>query len=552
MSKEGISSRLGMGGMNISYENIRNAVIGYKEASKVMEWKYGSTETRSTLNSINMLGYTTILDNHDLAKDIWSKKLAVEYGNTGNDYGNYTVGENKIVLSENLLGGGREASAKLATVMSHEGSHYNGNRVEAIAHLFGLETYSQINQTISSLQEDSSFRSEMLRAIFNPESWKENTGDVDHWKMTWGGQLINDGQGWLIDENGMYINIDGTKSEKPIVGKTLGAGKLDENGNPIVGATGNIETGLLNIIANTSNNAYSSFTDEQIKAAQDLLIGAGMTPSNPDADFKDYNWSSNGKGQKLDMYDFMETAGENVAEIIFERYYNNTVDSQISKLLNVNLGFDTGKRIPSNQYFNYSKMMIERFMEYGETGNAKQALFDKYFQTFVNNKNETTTLYRLDTENPFLDKLLGQHDFKGEKGSAEYTIDKWGCNFMSQLAVPQLMTGNIFSTDTVLSIWNSSISNGYVTGGTGELAGNVNNPEGLANLSFNYAHISNYGMSVGHSPWWDKIPHTNIAIVMNVGGHFVLGNLNNSINYNPGYNGSLPYKYYNEVMLYEK
>lgn len=40
--------------------------------------------------------------NQQLAKDIWNEKLAVEYGNTGNDYGNYTVGENKIVLSENL------------------------------------------------------------------------------------------------------------------------------------------------------------------------------------------------------------------------------------------------------------------------------------------------------------------------------------------------------------------------------------------------------------------------------------------------------------------
>lgn len=40
--------------------------------------------------------------NQQLAKDIWNEKLAVEYGATGNDYGNYTVGENKIVLSENL------------------------------------------------------------------------------------------------------------------------------------------------------------------------------------------------------------------------------------------------------------------------------------------------------------------------------------------------------------------------------------------------------------------------------------------------------------------
>ena len=40
--------------------------------------------------------------NQQLAKDIWNEKLAVEYGDTGNDYGNYTVGQNKIVLSENL------------------------------------------------------------------------------------------------------------------------------------------------------------------------------------------------------------------------------------------------------------------------------------------------------------------------------------------------------------------------------------------------------------------------------------------------------------------
>jgi hypothetical protein len=32
--------------------------------------------------------------NQQLAKDIWYEKLAVEYGDTGNDYGNYTLGEN--------------------------------------------------------------------------------------------------------------------------------------------------------------------------------------------------------------------------------------------------------------------------------------------------------------------------------------------------------------------------------------------------------------------------------------------------------------------------
>jgi hypothetical protein len=168
--KDGIKSKIGMGGTNISYQNLINVAVGYKEANKVTDWKYGSTETSSTLNSINMLGYTPSGMNQQLANDIWNEKLAVEYGNTGKDYGNYTLGQNKIVLSETLLGSGREASAKLATVMSHEGSHYNGNRVEALAHLAGAETYSQLNQMFT-LQADTSFSMEMLSGIMNADNW---------------------------------------------------------------------------------------------------------------------------------------------------------------------------------------------------------------------------------------------------------------------------------------------------------------------------------------------------------------------------------------------
>ena len=91
-----------------------------------------------------------------------------------NDYGNYTLGQNKIVLSETLLGGGREASAKLATVMSHEGSHYNGNRIEGLAHLAGAETYAFLNNKFT-LQADTSFSMEMLAGIMNASQgkWEE-------------------------------------------------------------------------------------------------------------------------------------------------------------------------------------------------------------------------------------------------------------------------------------------------------------------------------------------------------------------------------------------
>ena len=136
--------------------------------------------------------------------ELISQHMAVEYGDTGNDYGNYTLGDSKIMLSENLLGGGREGSAKLASVMSHEGTHYYGNRVEALAHMSAAETYSQLNQKFK-LQADTSFSMEMLAGIMNTDNWKENTGDVDHWTLMDDGSLAYDGKANLYDENGNLI-----------------------------------------------------------------------------------------------------------------------------------------------------------------------------------------------------------------------------------------------------------------------------------------------------------------------------------------------------------
>jgi hypothetical protein len=57
--------------------------------------------------------------------------------------------------------------------MSHEGTHYNGKRVEAIAHLAGAETYAFLNNKFT-LQADTSFSMEMLSGIMNADNWKEN------------------------------------------------------------------------------------------------------------------------------------------------------------------------------------------------------------------------------------------------------------------------------------------------------------------------------------------------------------------------------------------
>lgn len=429
--------------------------------------------------------------------------------------------------------------------MSHEGTHYNGKRVEGLAHLAGAETYAFLNNKFT-LQADATFSMEMLSGIMNADNWKENTGDVDHWKMTWGGQLINDGQGWLIDENGMYINIDGTKSEKPIVGKTLGAGKLDKNGNPIVDATGNIETGLLNIIANTSNNAYSSFTDEQIKAAQDLLDGARMTPSNPDADFKDYNWSSNGKGQKLNMYAFMETAGENVANPIFETYYNNKVDYDLATAYGLDLKFSKtamNKTVPEVLQGKYSELMSQHMQE----TDSPAALMNKYTWSIYDKDGVATQLFKIDENNSFLDDLLGQHDFKGEKGSAEYTINKWGCNFMSTIAIPQLLTGNILKANEIQDLWNYSTNqispNDPTMKWISASDSYVREPDKIANYLMSNLGNSSLKFQFGKYGSYNNYNHVGQLIGVPYGGinpgHWTLGN-NSQIYYNPANSTGIP------------
>ena len=204
VGKNGISSRIGTGGTDISFGTLRSAAAGTAEAKKITSWKYGDEEKRSTLNSINMLGWTDNDRNRSLSKDIWNGKLKVEYGDTGSDYGNYTVGEDKIRLSDKLLGGGKEASAKLATVMAHEGTHYYGNRIEGVAHSVGFDTYAQINKMFN-LEGEASFAGQMIDEIMNKDSWKENTGDVDHWTLKDDGSLAYDGKADLFDENGNLI-----------------------------------------------------------------------------------------------------------------------------------------------------------------------------------------------------------------------------------------------------------------------------------------------------------------------------------------------------------
>jgi len=127
-----------------------------------------------------------------------------------------------------------------------------------------------------------------------------------------------------------------------------------------------------------------------------------------------------------------------------------------------------------------------RLTEYTKTENAKQALHDKYFQTITNNNGESTTVYKVDINNPFLDKLLGQHEITGDN---YIDLNKSGCNFMSTIAVPQLLTGKILNEDEIKNVWDEARKSKYVLENS-----STKDPDSLASLLLKNAR--NIGYSI--------------------------------------------------------
>jgi hypothetical protein len=183
---KGFSAGLGSGGADLSYGAVTAAMAGARDSGKIIGAKLGALggniEDISTLNAINMMGWTGDGLNQKIAKVIWDDRLKVRYGDLGGDYGEYRIGGGTVTISETLLGGGKEGGAKLAAVMAHEGTHVAGYRIEGLAHIQGNGTYNAIN-ALFGLRGDSVFSDSMISAIMDPESWKENTGDIDYWKV---------------------------------------------------------------------------------------------------------------------------------------------------------------------------------------------------------------------------------------------------------------------------------------------------------------------------------------------------------------------------------
>ncbi|NOY07942.1 MAG: hypothetical protein GXP33_03770 [Spirochaetes bacterium] len=130
------------------------------------------------------------MSNWIAARKIFKKDIRVKYGSgiseTGKEYyGYYNSNENPdtIVLNKDMLGGGVEGAAKLASIMSHESTHYfdhkaNRDTYEANAYFNQAAAYNDLSKAWGV--HDRGFIKATISKLLNPEKWKKSEGSIDY------------------------------------------------------------------------------------------------------------------------------------------------------------------------------------------------------------------------------------------------------------------------------------------------------------------------------------------------------------------------------------
>jgi murein DD-endopeptidase MepM/ murein hydrolase activator NlpD len=356
---DGAGMELGGGGMDLSPGALMAAAGGLYDVSKIGGAKlaslFGKDDPLFTLNAVNMLGYTGNRLNEAIGRGIWENKIKVVYNALGTDEGgNEIIGQynhgssGTMDLSETLLGKGNEKAVKLASVMAHEGVHLAGSRYEYAAYGQSLGTYTGLISQLD-IDGDAGFLNMMIDELYNPASYSANTGSTDYWILKRDGALVNDNQGYLKDENGLYINKDGSRTAEIIPGQTIGAA--------------GIETGLLNILyGGTGDIAYGEFSDEQIANVQELLQYSGFKHNGAEA-LRDRYWSTGNNNKVISFASLKYSFGNTIAAQVFMNGMDKLSDSAA-------FGY-TSDRLKA--YAGISEYMLARFVRLVE---AKKSFYD--------------------------------------------------------------------------------------------------------------------------------------------------------------------------------
>ncbi|MDR0402461.1 MAG: hypothetical protein LBH35_02600 [Treponema sp.] len=554
LGRDGVSTQVGTGGTDISAGTLASAARGL-EAWRVnlriwnsdsanaqkyisqMRTLYSGNMTNKTEYEAILSGRTKILENR-LVRETESKYSSLS-------------GIKYIFFGTDALDD--DSRFGLNVVFSHE-SYRNGmddgeetqvfeTNQAVIGHIataLGLmQSYGEGSIGSAMAGEAKSFF-ENYRVLFNENSSVEEQlgaaaginailtsydSSADFWRMRFDGVLVNDGSGWLRDSAGKYLSVSRNRTDS-ITEDTIGAADIRE--------------GLLNILyGGTSGISLNSYSRAQRDFANNLINAAG--------------WKD---GAMLNMNRIMEVAGNTVDGQVFLTYYNNTMDYRLAESKGVDLIFTskgnwTPNNVPVTAAQRYETAISARTYDFSyKSGSVENGLLSKYIDSVKFSDGTSKNLLKISEDNPYLSMLLNQNDpvFR-DKDSPFYntTLYLSGCNFMSTIAVPQLLTGDIFDAQTVTNIWKWALSNGVM-----KSSALVSNATSLANYALqSVIGIRNINLNFTRGSVPESSAVSKLAAVKEQydPSHFVLAGINRKTVYNPWPGLVNPHQRYDGVYL---
>ncbi len=355
--RNGTTMNFGTGGANVSIDNLISAYRGTQvwNVNNQINKYINNNDFNSSITLRAQYGYGDDRQKDQLW-DILDGKTIINTDANGNFDAETTIVDGKRVI--NLAGYKQDMSENeqmlLAIILGHEtyrdGYVTEDNNIETrIATLAHTEMAIRMGKDIQGLKFSDNLISDIMAYSLGSDFFNDYVDNIydssaDYWKLMRNGTLVNDNSGWLTDENG-----------KPI---------LNANGEKI-GAKG-IETGLLNILfGGTSGVGYETYSDEQIKLAQSLMITAKMKYIEGEkGNIRERSWTGNVTGQSLNMQRVMEGAGNTVASAVFARYYEDTAISTYASSIGKDIGNINKNLVSSNALERFTKELLPSVMNF--------------------------------------------------------------------------------------------------------------------------------------------------------------------------------------------
>lgn len=340
ISKEnGVSSRIGMGGTNVSFSNISSAVSGaaaWNKNSQINKYTSSSFEGNKDLaNALRMqygFGDKTQLAN---LNDILNGTVKLELGGTDGKAQTVSDGTNKTIYMNVTEGMDWK---EMGLVLGHEAyrdgivgteeaqrietrSAVNGHTEMALK-MLGDSLYTK--DMLSLMDSNKQLNMEMILRSYGKDKLDRYSdmnydSSSDYWKMLDDGTLIYDGKKNLYDENDDLIYET---------------------------SAGGLESSLIEILY--GKNA----TETQINDVRDLLESSlKHYVKDGNADDRDnwyWNMDSNKDKKVIDGQTLVEKYGGTMASQVFAYHYDSTVDSYLAYYLDKDIGDVQGKYVPHN------------------------------------------------------------------------------------------------------------------------------------------------------------------------------------------------------------